>query len=683
MKVWESAFFDSVWKRDRFCGRLKAGDGVVTLNGWVRALREHKGALFADLWDDSGLVQLVFPPALLKDRKIRLEDVIAVRALVRERPEGMKNRRLPTGEIEAEVKEWRTLSFSETAPFQAGAEINEDMGLKHRYLDLRFRDDLRRNLKMRSQVFKITRDYFLKQNFYEIETPVLYKSSPEGARDYIVPSRLQKGSFYALPQSPQMLKQLLMTAGMERYFQICRCFRDEDLRADRQPEFTQIDAEMSFADEEDVQRTAEGLIQKLWREILGENIQRKFPVLSYKEAMRDFGSDKPDLRNPLRLKLVRREIFSKRFPKIALRGPEGEGGGAVSEDSPASNGQGRGGDIAKALFIPFLEEGEGAVSGGVFCAKSQFSNSRLKKLNEEAKKAGCRGLLWVSAALERLAGGSGSSLVKERDAPEGQAPLVLESGAFDDEPQSEGSRGGGAPHSGPNLGGPNLGGPNLGGQNLGDAPPCGTGGGRPAAGPGAAKGLCLIGFGGEDSVNRFMSSLISRFGKEAGLQKGFAFVWIADFPFWDFSPEGGRSARHHPFTSPDREGISRLMEAGASSDFIKARAYDLVCNGQELAGGSVRNHSAAVQKKIFSQAGLSDEEIAHKFGFFLKALSLGAPPHAGIAFGLDRLLMILAGTENIRDVTAFPKSASGSCLMSGAPSPVDPALLQDLNLSSS
>ena len=786
----ESAFFDSAWKRDRFCGHLKAGDGAVTLNGWVRSLREHKEALFADLWDDSGLVQLVFPVAVTPfaesrfaesrsaesvvargrsaagrfaeqrftkkspegaaarrgaggtDRKIRNEDVIAVRAHVRERPKGMKNPRLPTGEIEAEVKEWRLLSPSETAPFHAGAKINEDMGLKYRYLDLRFRDDLRKNLKIRSQVLKITRDYFLKQNFYETETPVLYKSSPEGARDYIVPSRLQKGCFYALPQSPQMLKQLLMTAGMERYFQICRCFRDEDLRADRQPEFTQIDMEMSFADEGDVQKTAEGLIKQIWKEVLGEDIKEKFPVLSYEEAMRSFGSDKPDLRNPLRLKPVSQEIFSKIFPKIPLnkaggpshggprrperasRGPSDSGPhhGKLSDSSQSSGcnpapgdsssaGKNRGGDIAKALFIPFLQEvsgpsdngpvsnkassgggdrGEG--SAGAFCA-SRLSKSRLKKLNEEAKKAGCRGLLWIAA--EGRNSGRDSLLAKEA-APEDKAALLFESGLAGGGASSEtelASIERSAETALASQAGP-------GAQTSRAAIPkdadadaqTGRGGDPTPPGPGsgakqAEKGLCLIGFGEEDSVNRFMSSLISRFGKEAGLIKsGFAFVWISDFPFWERDSFQKQSARHHPFTSPDREGIKRLMETdGDFSDdcSIKARAYDLVCNGRELAGGSVRNHSSAVQKKIFSLSGLSDEEISCKFGFFLKALSLGAPPHAGIAFGLDRLLMLLAGTENIRDVAAFPKSASGSCLMSGAPSPVDPALLKDLNLSSS
>ena len=774
-----SAFDGSAWKRSHFCGRLRAGEGAVTLNGWVRGLREHKGALFADLWDDSGVIQLVFPasaelasaagafsessaaaaaagaadsgarPASSTnsassaseapgappgppsgapqgnissrsapqgsapegffgkgERKIHFGDVIAVKAHVRERPEGMKNSRLPTGGIEAEVKELSILSPSQTPPFHAGAKINEEMGLKYRYLDLRFRDDLRKNLKTRSQALKITRDFFLKQNFYEIETPVLYKSSPEGARDYIVPSRLQKGLFYALPQSPQILKQLLMTAGMERYFQICRCFRDEDLRADRQPEFSQIDMEMSFADEEDVQRTAEGLIKQLWGEILGEDI-KSFPSLSYEEAVRDFGSDKPDIRNPLRLKALSRELFSQCFPRLPLsaaarnnaeeRGAEERGLAKSGSKALGATGDGSGGGKAPHRGGPNLggpQRGEPAsgepannspaldrqTAKALFVPQLRLSNSRLKKLNEEAKKAGARGLLWISAdEAGKCASPSKAEAARLQE-------LVLESGG------------------------------------------------------GKERGLCLIGFGEESAVNRFMSSLISRFGKEMGLIKpGFAFLWITGFPFWEWDAQKkGWSARHHPFTSPDREGIERLMAAGALSGLrsagrraakagaeaprshelgaagrraaelrpagldaaktgsgarasseepafsdqasIKARAYDLVCNGHELAGGSVRNHSAALQKKIFSLAGLSDGEIERKFGFFLKALSLGAPPHAGIAFGLDRLLMLLAGTENIRDVTAFPKSASGSCLMSGAPSPADPALLKDLGL---
>ena len=435
----------------------------------------------------------------------------------------------------------------------------------------------------------LVRDYFSKRNFYEIETPILYKNTPEGARDYLVPSRKQRGLFYALPQSPQTLKQLLMIGGMERYFQICHCFRDEDLRADRQPEFTQIDVEMSFVNEKEVQTVTEDLVRLLWKDIKEEQIG-DIPKLSYESALKFFGTDKPDLRNPLKLKPLSQETIKKSDVKILEAG--------LKE-----------GCEVKALFVP----------------KIQLSSTRLKRFDELAKTHGCKGLLWINSLKEGL-----KSPLEKWTSPEKLKELFYESG-------------------------------------------------------GEGMGVCFLSAGKSSLINSFLASLISRFGKEENLiQKDKTqFVWITDFPLLEFdSQKKSWSCQHHPFTSPQK-GSLELLLGNKDLHLIKARAYDLVCNGHELAGGSIRNHSLSLQKKIFSVLNLKEDEIEKRFGFFLEALSYGCPPHGGIAWGFERLIMLLMGTENIRDVMAFPKSASASCLMSEAPSEADPEHLTELGLQTS
>lgn len=585
--------FTKEWKRTLLCEELnenKKGKAVV-LNGWIRGLRDHGKLLFIDLWDFTGISQIVFEPEALdfKRSDFEYDAVIAVRGVVRLRPEGMENKKNPTGRVEVLAQDIAILSHSETPPFRKGDNVNEDLSLKYRYLDLRRRDDLKHNLKVRHKVTQIVRNELSSLNFQEIETPILYKSTPEGARDYLVPSRVKEGSFYALPQSPQTLKQALMISGWDRYFQIAKCFRDEDLRANRQPEFTQIDIEMSFVTEEDIRDVSEKIIKSIWKKIKNKDALQ-FDVLGYHEAELRFGTDKPDLRNSLELKFIPEEFIKESKIKI------------FESVLSSHNIQ------AKVLFVP----------------KILFSRSQLNRLQEEAKHLGAKGLLWVQCQEGEVKSSLGKGISQEV-----VKKLYEISG-------------------------------------------------------GEETGCALVVIDEKDTVNKVLSRLIHHVGEEHGFvdKTKDRFVWIVDFPMFEYDTDLKKwNCKHHPFTSLQEEDLGFLGQKDSELLKIRAKAYDLVCNGYELAGGSIRNSSHSLQKKIFSLLGLNEKDIKERFGFFLEALTYGAPPHGGIAFGLERLIMILVGTDNIRDVIAFPKSSKGFCLMSDSPSSVDFEHLVELGFS--
>ena len=581
-------------KRTHRCGEILSDlkDRSVILNGWVKGLRDHGNLLFIDLWDESGLAQITCDttdPQWKQAKQLHYDCILSVKGQVKARPENMQNKKIKTGEMEIIPQEMSLLASAKTAPFRQGDKVNENLALQYRYLDFRRRKDLKHNLKIRHEVLQIIRQELSLQGFYEIETPILYKSTPEGARDYLVPSRNQKGNFYALPQSPQTLKQILMMAGWEKYFQIARCFRDEDLRSNRQPEFTQLDLEMSFASEEDIKSLTEHLIKTIWKNIRKETIT-EFPVLSYQEALNRFGTDKPDLRNPLELKIIDSKLIQNLGLKVLLS--------ALNE-----------GGSAKSLFVPHLP----------------FSRSRSDKLQKITKSMGAEGLLWIQNKDNEF-----KSPIKKWTTDKTLQSLYEQSG-------------------------------------------------------GQGDGVCFIICGESSIVNTVFSQLISLFGKEQNLidESQTKFVWITDFPYFHFDPITKKwTAYHHPFTLPNKEGIPLLNDPISSNlSQIQARAYDLVCNGHELAGGSLRIFEPELQKKVFSALGLNKQQMEEQFGFFLEALSYGAPPHGGIAWGIERLIMLLTGSNNIRDVVAFPKSSSGSCLMSKAPSATTTETLAELGLS--
>lgn len=581
-------------KRTHFCGDMTSdfkGQSIV-LNGWVKRLRDHGSLLFVDLMDESGLVQVTFDtkdPKWNHTNQLHYDCILSVKGQVKKRPENMQNKKLKTGEWEILPQEIHILASAKTPPFRDGDKVNENTALQYRYLDLRRRADLKHNLKTRHEVLQIIRKELSSQGFCEIETPILYKSTPEGARDYLVPSRNQKGHFYALPQSPQTLKQILMMSGWEKYFQIARCFRDEDLRSNRQPEFSQLDVEMSFVEEEDIQSLTEHLIKSIWKNIKQEDI-RDFPRLPYKEAMDRFGTDKPDLRNPLELKILSTKTIRDSNLKVLSK--------ALTE-----------GSLAKALFVPQLP----------------FSRSQSDKLQKQVQSMGGDGLLWIQKTEEGF-----KSPIKNQTTEQILQTLYEEGGGED-------------------------------------------------------VGFCFISCGTETIVNTILSQLIFHFGNKQNLidENKTRCVWITEAPYFCFDPEIKKwTALHHPFSQPKEEDIP-LLDKNSPQNIsnVKARAYDLVCNGHEIAGGSLRIFNPELQKKVFSILGLSEGQMEEQFGFFLEALSYGAPPHGGIAWGIERLIMILTGTNNIRDVMAFPKSSSGSCLMSKAPSLVETENLTELGLS--
>lgn len=580
-------------KRTHYCGSLRkehVGQTVV-LMGWVNSRRDHGGLVFVDLRDREGAVQIVLNPGVEGTKsahQIRGEYVIAIQGMVRARPSGMENKKIGTGDVEVEVERCEILSEAATPPFQVDdPKVSETLRLKYRYLDLRS-PRLQKHLITRHKAVLLVREFLSSQGFVEVETPILYKSTPEGARDYLVPSRVNPGTFYALPQSPQTLKQLLMIGGMDRYFQIARCFRDEDLRADRQPEFSQIDIEMSFIDQDDVMAINEKLARKIWNDILGYEIQ-DIPRMSYFEAMNTYGSDKPDLRNPLKLRDVASVVQGHGFK--------------VFDDVVA-----RGGSV-KALAVP--------KAGG-------FSRSQIDKLTALSKQMGSKGLVWI-----KNENGTLTSSVSKFFSSDALARIFAEGG-------------------------------------------------------GEKDGAVFIVADDFDITCASLAILRNELGRELKLidETVFKFLWVVDFPLLEFDTEAKRwVARHHPFTMCKDEQLEIMRDRDEKQyPTLLAKAYDLVCNGYEIAGGSIRIHRQDVQASMFAALGLSEEETRHKFGFFIEALSFGTPPHGGIAWGVDRLVMLLCGTDAIRDVMAFPKTAKASDLMAEAPSAVTREQLLELGI---
>ena len=582
------------WKRTHSCGALGAGDvgKTVTLMGWAFRRRDHGGLIFVDLRDREGITQCVFNPGSggdshAKAEAVRGEFVLAVRGSVTARPPGTENPKLATGAIEVQVSEVKILNDSRPLPFQldaeSDAEVDETLRLKYRYLDMR-RPAVLRAFQIRDAVCRAVRDYLHGQGFLEVETPFLTRSTPEGARDFLVPSRLQTGSFYALPQSPQLFKQLLMVAGFERYFQIVRCFRDEDLRKDRQPEFTQIDIETSFLDRDDFLPIVEGMVAEVWRRVKGVELERPFPRLTFDDAVSRFGSDKPDLRFGMELVDVSPLFAGGEFQAFA--------------HVVAGNG------VVKALRVP---------------GASGVSRKELDDLTAEAKQAGAQGLVWIKVN------------------PDGvQSPVAKFMGAIQE---------------------------------------------RLLAQLGAQAGDLLLLVGDTAPVaatvlGRLRVDLGRRFDQIPTDRDVFA--WVIDFPLVEWNAEEKRwDSVHHPFTAPRDEDLALL---DSDPGRMKAKAYDLVLNGQEAAGGSIRIHQQAVQEKVFGLIGISKEEARSRFGFLLEALEFGAPPMGGIAFGLDRLAANLAGQESIREVIAFPKTQKGTCPLTDAPAPVDARQLRELGI---
>ncbi|RMG64051.1 MAG: aspartate--tRNA ligase [Calditrichaeota bacterium] len=580
-------------KRTHHCGELNrahVGQKVV-LNGWVDSWRDHGGVIFIDIRDRYGKTQIVFSPEnktlYQQARKLRSEYVIAVAGEVRRRPEQAINPAILTGEVEVAATELEVLNTSKTTPFEIKDFVNvsEDLRLRYRYLDLR-RPSLQKHLLLRHRAAQATRAYFNRQGFVEIETPFLTKSTPEGARDFLVPSRLHPGKFYALPQSPQTYKQILMVAGFDKYYQIVRCFRDEDLRRDRQPEFTQIDIEMTFVDEEDVLSMMEGFMQFLLAEVGGLEVKIPFPRLSYAEAMAKYGTDKPD---------TRFGYFLNNVTDVFLNSP----------------------------FQVFqrIAGTKGYVGAVVFPEAVQFSRKQIEALNAYVRQLGGHGVAHVKYLHNQWEGGIAKFLSAENQRAL-ESRLKLEEDA-------------------------------------------------------------LVLFVADEDVERaqgLLGALRLHLAEKLQLidTSRIELLWIVDFPLLEYSEEEGRYvARHHPFTSPK---LSDLALLDTAPEKARARAYDLIFNGNEIAGGSIRIHRKDLQEKVFQILRLGPQEAEQKFGFLLEAFEYGAPPHGGIAFGFDRLVMLLAGAESIRDVIAFPKTASGVGLMEGTPSEVDPKQLEELKI---
>ena len=578
-------------KRTHMCGELRLEDAgkEVVLNGWVAKARSLGGLVFVDIRDKSGITQITFnedigEELLEKAKSLRSEYVIGVTGTVKER--SSKNDNLPTGAIEVFATDLVIYSEADTPPIYIKDDdnVDENLRLKYRYLDLR-KSKMQRNLSFRHRLTKLVRDYFDENGFTEVETPMLIKPTPEGARDYLVPSRVNQGSFYALPQSPQMFKQLLMVAGTDRYFQIVKCFRDEDLRADRQPEFTQIDLEMSFADSDDVIGMQEGLLKRIMKELKGIDINTPFPRLTYKEAMERYGSDKPDTRFDIELNKLN-DIFE-------------ESDFMVFKDALET-----GGDI-RGISVP----------GGA----AEFSRKKIDKLTDEAKHYGAKGLLWIKVEEDGFSSSASKFL--------NDAELI-----------------------------------------------------KVAERCGSKPGDIIFIVSAQPKVVFDTLGWLRR--KIAGIlglldDNKFNFLWVVDFPMFEKDDEGNLKAMHHPFTQPKLDELDKLDGDILS---LNADAYDIVLNGVELGGGSIRIHDRELQDKMFKVLGLGEEERMEKFGFFIEAFKYGAPPHAGLAYGLDRMVMLLLGESSIREVIAFPKNANAECPVSEAPGKADSVQLEELGL---
>lgn len=590
-----SSLLDNIDKRTKYCGLFTKEDvgKSVCVMGWCQKQRDLGSLIFIDLRDRTGIVQLAFDSDTNKDIyerafSVRSEYVLCAKGVVRPRGEAAVNKNIPTGEIEIAVRELKILSYAQTPPFAITekSDVKPELRLKHEYLDLR-RPDMQNNLIVRSKIVKIVRDYFADNDFIEIETPNLVKPTPEGARDYLVPSRVHPGSFYALPQSPQLYKQLLMLSGFDRYIQIARCYRDEDLRADRQPEFTQIDEEMSFVTQEDVLEINEGLLQKLFREIHGTELQLPLPRITYNEAMERYGSDKPDTRFGFELVNISDIVQNSEFKVFSS---------AVS-----------GGGSVRAINI----------TGG-----AAFSRKEIDSLTEYVKTYKAKGLAWHKIASDGTVSSSYAKFLSETE----NATILSK----------------------------------LDAQN-GDL-------------------ILIVADSKNNVVFDSLGALRREVASRMGLLKPFDYklLWVTEFPLLEYDEEEGRYyAKHHPFTMPMEEDLQYLDSDPAK---VRAMAYDIVINGTEAGGGSVRIHVPEIQKKMFSVLGMSEVEYQEKFGFLLEAYKYGAPPHAGLAFGLDRLTSLFLGLDDIRDVIAFPKVQNASELMTGSPSLPDSKSLSELKI---
>ncbi|MBT8069828.1 MAG: aspartate--tRNA ligase [Gammaproteobacteria bacterium] len=580
--------------RSHQCGEINETlDGqAVTLCGWVDRRRDLGGLIFLGLRDNAGIVQVVIEPdsdAFADAERLRNEYCVRIKGTVRMRPESQWNESMATGKIELVADEVDLLNASAPLPLLMTDEDGEEVRLRYRYLDLR-RPRMQHNMRIRSKLNQAIHKHLDGNGFSEFETPILTKATPEGARDYLVPSRVHAGQFYALPQSPQLFKQLLMMAGMDRYYQIARCFRDEDLRADRQPEFTQLDMELSFVEEADVQAAAEGMLRAVFDDVLGVELPEPFPRMSWRVAMEEFGSDKPDLRYPMRLHSVDEHVSHVDFRVFS--GPANTDGQRVA-----------------ALRVP----------GG-----ATFSRKQIDEYTALVARYGSRGLAWI----------------KVNDASAGLAGLQSPIAKFLDDQAWNGI----------------------------------------AAATGVETGdLLFFGAGEWLQTSTFMGHLLIRCGEDLGLAgKGWAPLWVTDFPMFEWDEESGRySAMHHPFTAP-QSGSADDLKANAGTALSKG--YDVVLNGAEIGGGSIRIHNPEMQQAVFELLGISEEEAEAKFGFLLEALKYGCPPHGGIAFGLDRVAALMAGEPSIRDVIAFPKTTTAQCPLTDAPSPIGDSQLDELHI---